>query len=207
VRFALVLLVTVASTTAHADEVTEIVDEADVRAAAGDTRGALERYQKALAIDPDRLEIYDKAVPLWIESEAWANAAAWLEKATLREPSYASGWYALGYVYRRTGRVTAAVLAYQEFVALRPRDAAGHWGLAISEELADDPAAVRSYRRYLALETDPERAAYRAKAREAIERLTPAPATWSEALRAIATGRATRAAWARFTVSSASAAE
>ncbi len=194
-RVALVLAVVLAAAPAHADEVGTLVTEADVRAAAGDNRGALERYEKALAIDPDRLEIYGKAVPLWIAEEAWADAAAWLEKATLRDPAYADGWYALGYVYRRTGKIAAAVLAYREFVALRPDDAAGRWGLAVSEELADEPGAAASYRRYRALERDPDRAAYRVKAREAIERLTPAPTTWSEAIRAIATGRATFSAW------------
>jgi predicted Zn-dependent protease len=194
----LVLLVALTAT-ARADDVSEKVDEGDTRATAGDTSGAIADYQQALALDPDRLAIYDKAIPLWIASEDWTDARAWLEKATLRQPRYAAGWYALGYVYRRTGHVAAAVGAYQEYTALRPDDAAGWFGLGVADELADDrePAAT-AYRRYLSLETDTARASYREKARAAIERLTPVPVNWADALDAIVTGRATLAAWAVF---------
>jgi predicted Zn-dependent protease len=199
VKYLVVAAVLCAATAARADEVDELIAQGDVRAAAGDADGALVRYEKALAIDPDRLAVYDRAIPLWVAGEEWADAMTWLEKATLRDPHYAAGWYALGYVYRRTGRIAAAVLAYAEFVALRPDDSAGRFGLAVSHELADDgAAAIRAYRRYLALEQDPARAAYRAEARAAIERLTPAPASWTDALREIATGRATMAAWRYF---------
>jgi tetratricopeptide (TPR) repeat protein len=198
IRAAVLAMIVCTAAVARADETGELVVEGDVRAAAGDVSGALARYQKALAQDPDRLDVYDKAVPLWIAAEDWTDATTWLEKATLREPRYAAGWYALGYVYRRTGRIAAAVGAYQEYVALRPQDAAGRFGLAVAAEIAGDrAAALASYRRYLAMEHDASRSGYRAEARIAIERLTPAPATWAEALDAIVTGRATLSAWTR----------
>lgn len=191
------LLVAVAP--ARADEIGVIVAEGDRLAAAGDADGALAAYEKALARDPDRLAIYDRATPLWIGQKRWTAAMTWLEKATLRVPQYAAGWYALGYVYRRTGRVVAAVLAYEAYAALRPGDAAGRFGLAVARELGDQPdAALRDYRRYLALETDAARSGYRTAARAAIERLTPAPASWAAAWTAVLTGRATLASWRTF---------
>lgn len=198
-RFVLVAMLVAVATPARADDARELVDEGDALAAAGDAKAALAEYQKALALDPDRRAVYDKAIPLWIAGEDWPDATTWLEKATLRDPRYAQAWYALAYVYRRTARVAAAVGAYEEYVMLRPDDAAGRLGLAIADEMADDrDGALAAYRRYLRLETDPARATYRAQARAAIERLTPAPATWSDAASSIITGRATLAAWIRF---------
>ncbi|MCB9561711.1 MAG: tetratricopeptide repeat protein [Kofleriaceae bacterium] len=181
---------------ARADEVAELIAEGDARAAAGDRRGALDAYEDALRRDADRRVVYDRATPLWIAEGAWADGVAWLEKATLRQPRYAAGWYALGYLYRRTGQIAAAVGAYQEFLALRPGDPSGTFGLAIALELADRPTdAARAYRRYLAVERDPARDPYRAQARAAIDRLVPAPANWRDALHAVVTGGATFAAW------------
>ncbi len=197
---AMVLAVSmIAARPAHADEVTALIAAGDAEVAAGDPRGALTLYVKALTRDPDRLEAYDRATPLWIAAQAWDDARAWLEKATLRQPRYAAGWYALGYVYRRTGRHAAAVGAYQEYTVLRPGDAAGRFGLAVALELADQrDAAARAYRRYLASERDPARAAYRAQARAALDRLVVVPTTWRGALLAIVTGEATAAAWPVF---------
>jgi tetratricopeptide (TPR) repeat protein len=181
---------------AHADEVGALVAEGDALAAKGDDAGALRRYVKALVKDPDRLDVYDRATPLWIAAQAWDDAIAWLEKATLRQPRYAGGWYALGYVYRRTGRNAAAVGAYEEYLVLRPKDLDGQFGLAVSLELSDQrDAAIRAYRRYLARERDPKRAAYRAQAREALTRLVPVPATWRASLLAVVTGEATIDVW------------
>lgn len=195
----IVVALLLAPAPAHADEIGAIVAEGDLLAAAGDADGALAKYEKALTRDPDRLAIYDRATPLWIGAERWSVAIAWLEKATLREPDYAAGWYALGYLYRRTGRVAAAVLAYEEYAALRPNDAAGRFGLAVAREVADQPeAALADYRRYLAIELDASRATYRAQARAAIERLSPAAASWQAALTAVLTGRATVAGWRAF---------
>ena len=150
---------------------------ATLLAAPGDEAGALRPYEKALGRDPTEGGLRPGARV--DRGERWTAAIAWLEKATLREPRYAAGWYALGYVYRRTGRVAAAVLAYEAYVALRPGDAAGRFGLAVARELDDQlDAAVADYRRYLASEADPARSSYRAQARTAIDRLTPAPASW-----------------------------
>ncbi len=188
---------TAAAAPARADEVTALIAEGDALAGAGEPAAALARYEKALARDPDRLAAYDRATPLWIAAQAWDVATTWLEKATLRQPRYAAGWYALGYVYRRTGRAGAAVGAYQEYVVLRPDDAAGVLGLAIAHELAGEADdAARAYRRYLARERDPARAAYRAQAREALARVVPPPPTARAAALAIVTGEATWAAWA-----------
>jgi protein O-GlcNAc transferase len=171
--------------------------EGDALAAAGDRDGALARYRVAIGEDPDLLTIYDHAVPLWIDAQRWDEAMRYLERATMRHPDWAHGWYTLGFLYRKTNKLMAAVLAYQECAALRPGDASPWYGLAVAHELlGDGPSAVRAWRRYRALERDPARAAYRGEATRAVDRLLgPPPSVAAAARRALVDGGA--AAWLR----------
>jgi protein O-GlcNAc transferase len=171
--------------------------EGDALAAAGDRDGALARYRVAIGEDPDLLTIYDHAVPLWIAAQRWDEAMRYLERATMRHPDWAHGWYTLGFLYRKTNKLMAAVLAYQECAALRPGDASPWYGLAVAHELlGDGPGAVRAWRRYRALERDPARAAYRGEATRAVDRLLgPPPSVAAAARRALVDGGA--AAWLR----------
>jgi protein O-GlcNAc transferase len=171
--------------------------EGDALAAAGDRDGALARYRVAIGEDPDLLTIYDHAVPLWIDAQRWDEAMRYLERATMRHPDWAHGWYTLGFLYRKTNKLMAAVLAYQECAALRPGDASPWYGLAVAHELlGDGPGAVRAWRRYRALERDPARAAYRGEATRAVDRLLgPPPSVAAAARRALVDGGA--AAWLR----------
>jgi tetratricopeptide (TPR) repeat protein len=97
-----------------------------------------------------------------------------LERATLRHPDYAFGWYALGYAYRQIRRYDLAVMCYETFVALRPDEADPHFGLAMAHKAAGETAATRlALQRYLQLERRPERAAFVARARAELDRLGP----------------------------------
>ncbi len=159
-----------------------LVEDGDLHASAGDKDGALDRYVKAIDADPDMLEAYTKAIPLWLEVKRWDEGAKYLERATARHPDFAAGWYALGYVYRQQHRWDAAIAAYQESTALQAGDAAPWFGLAASYDGAGRGAdAVRAYRRYRGLERDPARAQFRADARAAIGRLLGPPADWRDA--------------------------
>lgn len=174
-----------------------LLAEGDALAAAGDRDGALARYREAIAEDPDLMAAYDHAVPLWFETQRWAEAARYLERATTRHPEWAYGWYSLGYVYRKTGQLEAAVMAYEECAAMRPTEADPWYGLAVSHELSGDVTnAVRAWRRYLVLERDDAKAAYRAEARRAVDRLLGPPRGWGDAfVRAVVDGGA--GAWMR----------
>jgi tetratricopeptide (TPR) repeat protein len=184
---ALVVVLLLASTAAgaHADRATAraYMEAGDLRATAGDKDGALDRYRHALDADPDMIAVYDKAIPLWIAGGRWAEAATYLERATLRHPGFAHAWYALGYIYRQERRFEAAIAAYQESTALQAGDSEPWFGLAASYEAAGrGPDAIVAYRTYRRLERDPARASYRRDARAAIDRLLGAPADWSDAL-------------------------
>jgi len=161
-----------------------LLAEGDALAAAGDRDGALVRYRAALAEDVDLLVVYDHAIPLWFEAGRWVEAARYLERATARHPEWAHGWYALGFIYRKTDRPAAAALAYQEYIALRPGEAEPWYGLAVSHELEGaTPRAVWAWRRYLALERRTDLSSFRAEAHHAIERLLGPPRGWREGVR------------------------
>jgi len=179
----------------------ELVAEGDALAAAGDRDGALARYRAAVVEDPDLIVAYDHAVPLWFATQRWDEAGRYLERATVRHPEWPGGWYALGFVYRKTNRADAAVAAYQEYAALRPGEAAPWYGLAASFEMAGDVTnAVRAWRRYRALERDADRALYRAEAERAIDRLLGPPHGWRDAMRRWMTDGGGAAAARRVTV-------
>ena len=198
-RALLIAVIVCASGAAQADRANAraLVEDGDLHASAGDKDGALDRYVKAIDADPDMLDAYEKAIPLWLEVKRWDEGAKYLERATVRHPDFAAAWYALGYVYRQQHRWEAAIAAYQESTALQAGDAAPWFGLAASYEGAGRGAdAVRAYRTYRGLERDPARAQFRADARAAIARLLGPPADWRDAALRLALDGADRSALA-----------
>jgi tetratricopeptide (TPR) repeat protein len=158
----------------HADRARAraLVEQGDERAAAGELDAAVALYQRALAADADYLPAYEAAAPLWFSRGEHERAARELERATLRHPRFAFGWYALAYAYRRLDRPALAITAYESFLALRPRDAAGHYGLAVASlQAGRAETARRAFERYLELETDPARASFVARARRELAAL------------------------------------
>jgi tetratricopeptide (TPR) repeat protein len=182
---------------AYADRATAraLMEDGDLRASAGDKEGALDRYRKAMDADPDLVDAYDKAIPLWLDTKRFDEAAKYLERATARHPELGHAWYALGYIYRQGQKWDAAIAAYEESVALQQGDPAPWWGLASSYEAAGRAGdAVRAYRTYRVLERDPAHARFRVDARAAITRLLGAPTDWRDAALRVALdggGRAT----------------
>lgn len=141
-----------------------LVDEGQALALAGDREQALERYERAIESDIDYIPAYEAALPLWFALGHLQEARVQLESLTLRCDNCVFAWYALGALYRKIGRFDLAALAYEAYLAKRPGDPDGHFGLAMAFAASDDPRAREQLARYLQLETRPERSAYRARA-------------------------------------------
>lgn len=137
---------------------------------------ALKHYERAIQSDPDYGVAYELALPLWLSSKQDGKATSALEKLTLRCPTCGFAWYALGTLYRRSERYAHAAMAYEAYLARRPRDADAVFGLAMALSASGDRRALAALQRYVALEQRPERAAYR---KEALRRI----AVIEEALR------------------------
>ena len=158
-----------------------LTGEGDEARARGDHAVALERYRAAIDADPDMLDPYLRAFPLWLEAEGLDEAARYFERGASRHPEWPQLWYSLAYVYRRQHRTDAALGAYAEYVRLRPTDPAPYFGMAIlEEEVGNVPAAIVAYRRYRLLEIDPARSDFRRQARRAVARLAPWQKRWQE---------------------------
>jgi tetratricopeptide (TPR) repeat protein len=168
--------------TTHADAYgRRLLAEGDALAERGDRAAALAKYQDAIEADPDSLDPYDRATPLWLEADAIDTAMRYLERGAARHPEWPSVWYSLAYIYRRQHRTEAALAAYAEYVLLRPDDPSPYYGIAVLHEEAQQPAlALAAYRRYRALERDASRADFRRQALRAIVRLAPWQPTLAE---------------------------
>ncbi len=154
-----------------------LTSEGQNLAEAGKVEQALERYEEAMGSDPDYHASYGLAIPLWMRLGKLRSAQGRLETLTLRCRDCAFAWYALGAVYRKTGRFDLAVLAYKIYLAKRPADADAHFGLAMALGALKSAKAPAALRRYLRLETRPSREAYRGQAHRllaGLARQTPA---------------------------------
>jgi tetratricopeptide (TPR) repeat protein len=145
--------------------------EGQLRAEQGLQEQALALYEKAIGSDPDYHASYELAIPLWMRLGKLGEAQSSLERLTLRCKECSFAWYALGALYRKGARYDLAVLAYEMYLARRPQDPDAHFGLAMALAAQEDKKAAPVLRRYLQLELRPERAAYRAQARELLASL------------------------------------
>jgi tetratricopeptide (TPR) repeat protein len=172
-----VCAVVIVTATAHADPKAKLlVTEAERLIDDGKTNEALGLLEDAVASDADYLRIYDVGAPLWLAIGDFQTLIGYLERATLRYPDYAFGWYTLAYAYRRTERFEHSIAAYDMYISLRPSDATPLFGLAIAHKRAGNTdEAIAAYARYMVKETDPERADYIARARLEIEQLGGVP--------------------------------
>ncbi len=82
-----------------------------------------------------------------------ADAARLLSKVVEWLPENQHGWYYLGVTNRHAGKLEAAIAAYQEAIALDPKDAYPHNGLGlVYDDLGRTEAAIAAYRQAIALD-------------------------------------------------------
>lgn len=152
------------------------VEQGKRRAAVGDLKGALARYEAAVAADAHYLHVYPLVVPLWVRAGKFTAIIQSLERVTLRQPNYAYGWYALAYAYRRTNRPRTAIAAYEAYIPLRPDDASPLFGMAMAyKQVGDRARAVATFRRYIKAETNAARARFVKQARAEVAALLAPP--------------------------------
>jgi tetratricopeptide (TPR) repeat protein len=171
---ALVVALAAAAGPARADRAMAraLVEEGERQSAAGRGSVALERYEQAMAEDPDYLPAYEVATALWLAAGRFNDAIVHLGQVSLRHPSYPFAWYALAFAYRRTGRPELAVECYEAYLGMRPDEPDPYYGLAMAElELDHGTAATAALERYLALENRAERSDFVAQARLELARL------------------------------------
>jgi len=124
---------------------------------AGDYAGALEEYERALAIDAEVPEgtyrLGQVLSALGREEEA---VAAFEAAAALEAPSSARRYLLQGEVHAARGEWRAALVAFDQAARLSPQDPAPYYrmGWVLHEGLGDDEAAIAEFQWALHLEPD-----------------------------------------------------
>ena len=125
-------------------------NRADVQTTLGDTwlqQGvteiALQKYQRALEVDPRQVRAHYRLGQYYREQRKYQDAAAALKKAVEIDPKFAPAYVELGEVWFRAKQYAAAKENYRKYVELRGNDRTARYRYAQFLYLAQDyPGAV-----------------------------------------------------------------
>lgn len=158
------------------------IERARGYAARGDGARALRTLQRALADDPDGLEVHVSIAGLLAGMREFQRADEHLELAAQLDPQHPNVHYSTGIVRLNEGRLLEAERAFRRTLELDPASADASTQLGLVQELRGDPqAAADNYRRALAQDPYHRQASWllgrqlqrEGKAQEAIARLAP----------------------------------
>jgi arylsulfatase A-like enzyme/tetratricopeptide (TPR) repeat protein len=161
----------------------ELLSEGEARLRAGDTSGALQRFEAVLAREPGNRFATLRAGIALLKAGRLAPAAERLRQALAQDPNQAETHYALADALTRAGRLAEALPAWFETVRLQPRRVAAWSNLGLVLHQLQRPAeAVRALREATRLEpTNPLVLANLGFAERAAGDLRAALATWQRA--------------------------
>jgi tetratricopeptide (TPR) repeat protein len=119
-----------------------------------DTWGeALEAYERALQIDPHRVDALINSGTLHYEQGDISRAAECFRKAVALQPSNALALFNLGSVLEEAGQLEDARLCLRQAVAVLPSYSDAHYNLAfVCDKLAAYEEARRHWQRYVDLD-------------------------------------------------------
>ena len=114
----------------------------------GDLDGALERYQRALDLDPQNTVLAIRLGQIYTTRRDITNAVSVLESATKANPNNPELSYWLGFVYRSDNQNEKAIAAFQHTLKLNPTNLNALGGLLDMYALKDSAAeAVKLFDR------------------------------------------------------------
>ena len=122
--------------------------------AEGETRAeAIEAYEQALSLDPDKLDALLNCGTLCYEEGNLKKAAEYFTRALRVDPESALAHFNLGSVLEEVGRLEAARLHLRHAVRLDPEYPDAHYNLAfVCEKLAAQNEALRHWQAYITLD-------------------------------------------------------
>ena len=111
-------------------EAVERYDQGFDRFDAGDTAGAIEAYQAAIALDAGYCDAIDNLALIYRRLDRLDEAIALYERSIALAPHNQFAWQNIGVAYHKRGRDADAVRAYQHLTELSPDNPEGWYGLA-----------------------------------------------------------------------------
>jgi len=122
-----------------------------VLAERGDVGGAIEQYERAIAIEPSSARAHNNLGVAYEKVGRIDLAIRHLLAATRGEPPYSKAWVNLGNLYVHQGRLDDAIAAYRTAVQLKPESV--EYRVSLGNALArkgDEAGALAEYRAALA---------------------------------------------------------
>jgi len=109
----------------------------------GDFARALQCFERCVHADPGRAQSWFDLANTNIAMQQWHPAEANVRHGLSLAPNSSSGWYVLGYLYERQGRLEDAVQPYRRSMELDPQPGTAHNLALILEQVGDLHGGVR----------------------------------------------------------------
>jgi len=124
-----------AGTPPHVAAATRLADQARLRMAEGDTDGAIELLERAVAVDPSNPYAYYFLAELHFSHDAYEQAINFAERATLLSARASRGWLSRSYglqgqILEAAGAFTDARVAYGRALQADRRNPIAQAGMA-----------------------------------------------------------------------------
>ena len=124
-------------------------------ASLGQMDTAVNRYEKALDIEPDYADAHNNLAITLQGLDQLDAAVERYKKALAIKPDYAEAHYNLGDTLHKLGQLDASVRSYEKAIAIKPDYTEAHNNLGNTlKRLGQLDAAVRSYKKALAIKPD-----------------------------------------------------
>jgi tetratricopeptide (TPR) repeat protein len=125
----------------------------EIEAAGLAVDGAIEAYEKALALDPKCVAAMVNLGNIYFHAKDWKRAEACYRGALMIEPDYALGHFNLANLHDEKGDLAEAALHYNAALRIAPNYADAHYNLALlCQSTGQIMKAVRHWQAYLKLD-------------------------------------------------------
>lgn len=121
--------------------------------ARGDLDGAASCFERSIGAGVPPAAALINLANTRIAQSRWIDAEANLRRSLALDPQSADGWYLLGFLYERQGKLRDAVAPYEKSLALQARAHTAHNLGLVLDQLGDWPGAVNMMQR--AVQLDP----------------------------------------------------
>ncbi|HEY4353152.1 MAG TPA: tetratricopeptide repeat protein [Paraburkholderia sp.] len=109
----------------------------------GDFAEAAQCFERCLRVDPVRAESWFDLANTSIAMHQWQAAESHVRQGLKLAPNSPDGWYVLGFLYERQGRLSDAVPPYRKSMELDPRAHTAHNLALVLDQVGDLPGGAR----------------------------------------------------------------
>jgi predicted O-linked N-acetylglucosamine transferase (SPINDLY family) len=109
----------------------------------GDFDRASQCFDRCVRVDPTRAESWFDLANTQIATQQWQVAEASIRQGLSLAPNSPNGWYVLGYLYERQGRLEEAVAPYRKSMELRPHPGTAHNLALVLDQVGDLQGSAR----------------------------------------------------------------